>query len=62
MKKVLSLRIKIDTLLDEAMAQIHDRRYYEMYLDRKVTLMGVAFTGKEVKYRLEAIVAGNKTV
>jgi hypothetical protein len=45
----------IDTLLDEAMAQIHDRRYYEMYLDRKVTLMGVAFTGKEVKCRLEAI-------
>jgi hypothetical protein len=44
-----------DSLLDEAMAQIHDRRYYEMYLDRKVMLMGVAFTGKEVKCRLEAI-------
>jgi hypothetical protein len=43
----------IDSLLDEAMAQIRDRRYYEAYSDRKVTLMGVAFTGKEVKCRLE---------
>jgi hypothetical protein len=46
---------KASRLLDEAMAQIHDRRYYEMYLDRKVMLMGVAFTGKEVKCRLESI-------
>jgi hypothetical protein len=45
----------IDSLLDEAMAQISDRRYYEAYSDRKVTLMGVAFTGKEVKCRLESI-------
>jgi hypothetical protein len=45
----------IDSLLDEAVTQIHDRRYYEAYLDRKVTLMGVAFTGKEVKCRLETI-------
>jgi hypothetical protein len=45
----------IDSLLDEAMTQICDRRYYEMYLDRKVTLMAVAFTGKEVKCRMENI-------
>jgi Holliday junction resolvase-like predicted endonuclease len=44
-----------DSLLDEAMAQIHDRRYYEMYLDRKVMLMEIAFTGKEVKCRIESI-------
>jgi Holliday junction resolvase-like predicted endonuclease len=45
----------IDSLLDEAMTQIHDRRYYEACSDRKVMLMGVAFTGKEVKCRLESI-------
>jgi hypothetical protein len=39
----------IDKLLDEAMTQISDRRYYEAYHDRQVTLLAVAFTGKEVK-------------
>jgi hypothetical protein len=39
----------IDKLLREAMSQIHDRKYYEAYLDRKVVLMAVAFRGKEVK-------------
>jgi hypothetical protein len=42
-----------DSLLDDAMTQIHDRHYYEKYLDGKVLLMGVAFTGKEVKCRLD---------
>ncbi|GHV61108.1 ATPase AAA [Bacteroidia bacterium] len=40
-----------DTLLNEAMQQIHDRRYYEPYIDKKVILLAVAFTGKEVKCR-----------
>ncbi|MDR3189204.1 MAG: ATP-binding protein [Prevotellaceae bacterium] len=44
---------KIGTLLDEAMKQIRDRRYYEAYLDRKVRLLAVAFTGKTVKCKLE---------
>jgi hypothetical protein len=44
-----------DSLLNEAMAQIYDRRYYEPYLDKKVRLMAVAFTGKEVKCRMETI-------
>jgi hypothetical protein len=39
----------IDKLLEEAMTQIRDRKYYEAYLDKKVMLMAVAFTGKEVK-------------
>jgi hypothetical protein len=47
---------KLDTLLDEAMTQIRDRRYYERYLDKKVVLMGVAFTGKETACRLENII------
>jgi hypothetical protein len=45
----------IDELLDDAMTQINNRRYYETYLDRKVSLMAVAFTGKEVKCRMVMI-------
>jgi hypothetical protein len=44
---------KAETLLNEAMTQIHDRRYYEKYLDRKVFLMGIAFTGEDVKCCIE---------
>jgi hypothetical protein len=43
----------IETLLEEAMTQIHDRKYYEAYLDKKVMLMAITFTGKEMKCRLE---------
>jgi hypothetical protein len=43
----------IDELLDGAMAQIDDRRYCEAYLDREISLMAVAFTGKEVKCRMK---------
>jgi hypothetical protein len=39
-------------LLETAMKQIQDRKYYEKYADRKVILMGVAFAGKEVKCKL----------
>jgi hypothetical protein len=46
-------KVKADSLLTAAMEQIHDRRYYEKYLDRKVILMAVAFTGKAVRCRLE---------
>ncbi|MDR3245934.1 MAG: ATP-binding protein [Prevotellaceae bacterium] len=45
----------IDSLLDEAMTQIHDRQYYEAFLGEKIMLMGVAFAGKEVKCRLELL-------
>jgi hypothetical protein len=40
------------SLLDDAMAQIRDRRYYEPYLDRKVILLAVAFAGKEVACKM----------
>jgi hypothetical protein len=43
---------KIETLLNEAMAQIHDRRYYNRYLG-KVILLGIAFSGKEIGCRME---------
>ncbi|MDR0724575.1 MAG: ATP-binding protein [Prevotellaceae bacterium] len=42
---------KIDTLLNEAMKQIHDRRYYNQYLG-KVILLGIAFSGKNVGCRI----------
>jgi hypothetical protein len=44
-----------EKLLNEALTQIRDRKYYEKYLDRKVILMAVAFTGKEVRCKLEKL-------
>jgi hypothetical protein len=37
------------------MKQICDRKYYEAYLDSKVMLMAVAFTGKEVKSEIKEL-------
>ncbi|MDR0604134.1 MAG: ATP-binding protein [Bacteroidales bacterium] len=48
-------RKNIDTLLNDAISQIHDRKYYEPYLDQKVMLMAIAFTGKKVKCMLERV-------
>ncbi|MDR0566643.1 MAG: ATP-binding protein [Prevotellaceae bacterium] len=42
----------IETLLDEAMEQIHQRRYYNKYLD-KVLLLGIAFSGSQPGCRME---------
>jgi hypothetical protein len=42
----------IDTLLGEAMKQIHDRRYDNKYLG-KVLLLGIAFSGKQTGCRME---------
>jgi competence CoiA-like predicted nuclease len=46
---------KLNTLLNEAMAQISDRKYYDKYLDHKVILMAVAFSGKEVGCRIKEL-------
>jgi competence CoiA-like predicted nuclease len=46
---------KLNTLLNEAMAQINDRKYYDKYLDHKVILMAVAFSGKEVGCRIKEL-------
>jgi hypothetical protein len=43
-----------DTLLNEAIKQIHDRRYYNKYLG-KVLLLGVAFSGKQTGCKMEFI-------
>jgi hypothetical protein len=43
---------KIDALLNEAMTQIHEKRYYNRYTG-KVLLLGIAFSGKNVGCRME---------
>jgi hypothetical protein len=45
---------QLDTLLDQAIAQIREKRYYEPFLDRKIILLGLAFSGKEVGCRIES--------
>ncbi|GHT52993.1 ATPase AAA [Bacteroidia bacterium] len=49
-------KTKLKTLLKQAIAQIREKRYYEQFLDRKIILMGIAFSGKEVGCRIEQIV------
>ncbi|MDR1223465.1 MAG: ATP-binding protein [Tannerella sp.] len=44
-----------ETLLNEAITQIHDRKYYERYLDREVKLLGIAFNGEEAACRIDII-------
>jgi hypothetical protein len=43
-----------ETLLDEALKQIHDRRYYNKYTGR-ILLLGVAFSGRQPGCRMEII-------
>jgi hypothetical protein len=45
---------KIDTLLNEALNQIHERRYYNKY-SGKVLLLGVAFSGRQPGCRMEVL-------
>ena len=41
-----------EKLMDEAMAQIHDRKYYEAYAGKKVVLLAVAFAGREISCKI----------
>jgi hypothetical protein len=41
-----------DTLLDKAMKQIHDKKYYNQSSGR-ILLLGIAFAGEEIKCRME---------
>jgi Holliday junction resolvase-like predicted endonuclease len=45
----------IGSLLTSAMAQIKRQKYYEPYLDKKVMLLAIAFSGKEVGCRMKCI-------
>jgi hypothetical protein len=47
-------KTKIDTLLNEAIAQIHEKRYYNRYTG-KVLLLGIAFSRKKVGCRMEVL-------
>jgi hypothetical protein len=44
----------LTSLLDEALKQIHDRRYYNSY-SGKIRLLGIAFSGKETGCRMEQL-------
>jgi hypothetical protein len=46
---------KIETLLNQAIAQIREKRYYEPFLDRKIILLGIAFSGKKVHCLIEPL-------
>ncbi|MDR1154312.1 MAG: ATP-binding protein, partial [Bacteroidales bacterium] len=50
-------KTKVATLLRHAMKQIHDKKYYEKYLGsgKKIVLLGLAFSGKDVGCRMEAV-------
>jgi hypothetical protein len=48
---------KLDALLNQAISQIYEKRYYEQFLDRKIILLGLAFNGKEVRCRIEPLKA-----
>jgi hypothetical protein len=45
----------LDKLLDEAAAQIRDRKYYEPYLadGKQIILLAIAFSGKEIGCRMD---------
>jgi hypothetical protein len=40
------------TLLDRAMKQIHEKKYYSPYTG-KILLLGIAFSGTEIRCRME---------
>jgi hypothetical protein len=40
---------KIDDLIDEALNQIKNKKYYEKYLKYNMNFLGIAFAGKKVK-------------
>ncbi|MDR2621348.1 MAG: PD-(D/E)XK nuclease domain-containing protein, partial [Dysgonamonadaceae bacterium] len=50
-------KTKTNALLRQAIKQIHDKKYYEKYLEqgKKIVLLGLAFSGKEVGCRMEEL-------
>ncbi|MDR2680808.1 MAG: PD-(D/E)XK nuclease domain-containing protein, partial [Tannerella sp.] len=47
------------TLLDRAMAQIHEKKYYNPYTG-KILLLGIAFSETEIRCRMEVMNRGGK--
>ena len=50
-----SSKKKIDALLKEAIAQIHEKRYYNRYTG-KVLLLGIAFSGKNAGCKMKELI------
>jgi hypothetical protein len=50
-------KTKASTLLRHAMKQIHDKKYYGKYLGngKRIVLLGLAFSGKDVGCRMDAV-------
>jgi len=48
---------KMENLLDRAIKQIKEKKYYERFMDedRKVIFLAVGFIGKEINYKIELI-------
>jgi hypothetical protein len=45
----------LDALLNEALKQIREKKYYEAYMDKPVILFAIAFTGKDIKCKFERL-------
>jgi len=46
---------KMENLLDKAIKQIKEKKYYERFMceDRKLIFLAVGFIGKEINYKME---------
>ncbi|MDR2423748.1 MAG: hypothetical protein LBD59_03380, partial [Prevotellaceae bacterium] len=42
----------VETLIDRAMTQIHDKKYYAPYIG-KILLLAIAFAGTEIRCKME---------
>jgi hypothetical protein len=47
--------ISFDKMLEKALGQIEDKKYYEKYLDKKIIAIAVAFAGKQLRTKITTI-------
>jgi hypothetical protein len=52
-----SVSKSLETMLDDALSQIHNKKYYEQYLNstKQLSLLCIAFNGKDVACKIEKI-------
>jgi hypothetical protein len=48
-----------EEMLEAALKQISEKKYYEAYLGKKIILLGIAFNGKTVKCKFEELAKDN---
>ncbi|MDR1195247.1 MAG: ATP-binding protein [Endomicrobium sp.] len=46
---------ELEEMLESALKQIDDKKYYEAYLDKKIILLAIAFNGKDVKCKFKTL-------